>query len=212
MPQPLSNLPQVKSIHMVGAPYKERPRHMEAASKIITAASISDHWMTNVVVSLSPQNATRLAHHLISLDNDAKKTAAFEAIASVLLPQDMHELLRLIVSKHRSANKLRQPFAHHRFGFTEDVEDLLLLIDPRRELIDRAKNVELDANPPKTQEERSLWLQEKGQTLKELRESIMAYTLTEMENILKTIEVVTRNLNVDDRSPLTGPPATDPRT
>lgn len=156
---------------------------MEAASKIITTAAFSDQWLGNILVSLSPENAVRLATHLNLLDNDGKKTATFEAIAAVLLPHDMHELLRLIVKKHRSANKLRNPFAHHRFGYTDDDKDLLLVIDPKRELIHRAEREALDAKHPTTEDERKTWFEARQKSAVEFEGSINAYSLAEMERI-----------------------------
>ena len=196
MPQPLSNLSKVKNLNLSlsAAVYTARPKHMESVSKIITAAALSDQWMGNILVGLSPQNAVRLAHHLNSLENDAKKTASFEALAAVLLPEDMHDLLRLIVKKHRSASKLRNPFAHHRFGYTDDVEDLLLLVDPRHELIHRAQREELDANPPQNQEEKTVWFAARQKSAEEFEASIMTYDLAEMDRIQRDIQQATQCL------------------
>ncbi|TIU47180.1 MAG: hypothetical protein E5W19_23250 [Mesorhizobium sp.] len=146
---------------------------MEAASKIITAAAFSDQWIGNILVGLSPE------------------TAAFEAIATVLLPEDMHDLLRLIVKKHRSASKLRHPFAHHRFGFTNDVEDLLLLIDPRRELILRAQMAESAAKPPTNEKDKPAWFSARQKNAEDFEASIMAYDLAEMDRIRAEIEFAT---------------------
>ncbi len=161
MPQPLRTLKHIKSTAYGIDAWAERPGHMFAVMRIIAAASFADHWFGNILVGIAKDRKVDLADLYNGFESEAKKTTSFEATATALLETNMHETLRLIVKAYKTSMKLRHPFAYSRFGFTPDDIDFIMLINPRDELLSRARHEALDAKPPKTEEEKKAWFEEK---------------------------------------------------
>lgn len=194
MPQPLSRMGHLKTKSYGIDACNERPLHMLEAMKIISAAAFAEQWLGNILVGLAPESAMRMAKHLNSLESEAKKTASFEATATVLLGEDMHDLLRSIVKEYRSACKARHPFAHHRYGWAAEDRDILMLIDPRHELLDRALRGSLT---PQLQDDGQMspeQLSAYSESSRKLDETIMCYRLAELQEISARIKVATLNL------------------
>lgn len=138
MPQPLRSR-RITSF-VTGDVTLLKPELALGALNIIMAAAEADMAVSKVLVTLSPANGPRLAEHYNSQEGDAKKGATLEAIAAVLLPPDRQELLSRILRKHRSASKERTPFAHWRYAHSPQALDLLILVDPKKELIAEANS------------------------------------------------------------------------
>lgn len=188
MPQPLNKIPNIQSTVYDDTVFTSRPKHMEAAMKIIVASAHAEQWFGNILIGLNHDSGVRLAKQYNSFENDAKKKASFDTLATALLPAEMQDALKLVIKKHSTATKLRHPFAHHRYGFCKEVDDLILLIDPRSELINRAELQFLDSNKPKTEAEKTVWFDSRKRSQGAFDNTIMGYQLAELESIVSQIK------------------------
>ena len=184
-------MPQLKTRNYAVDACQERPKHMLEVMRIIAAASFADHWLGNILIGLSPMKGVRLAKQFNALENDSKKAANFEGIAAALLEDDMHELLHRVVKLYKKTIKKRHPFAHQRYGWAKEDEDILLLIDPRHELLDRAVRGALQAQAPNGGVMPKEWWDELHAAGKKKEEGIMCYRLAELESIREEIEETT---------------------
>ena len=169
----------------------ERPKHMLESMRIIAAAAFAEQWFGNILVGLSAEKGVRLAKQFNSLEGEAKKAASLEATATSFLEPDMHDLLHLVVKVYRSAMRSRNPFAHHRYGWSPDDEDIIMLIDPRHELVERAFRAEMFAKNPGEGAMPREFFDALEKASKGVEETIMCYRLPELESIRKSIEEAT---------------------
>jgi hypothetical protein len=82
----------------------------------------------------------------------------------------------------------RHQFAHCRYAWTQQEEDALLLIDPKQELLYRANELEIGMRirPEGTSAVEAM--NESDDNLRDFRNSIFAYSLQELKEILERIE------------------------
>jgi hypothetical protein len=147
-----------------------RPEHAKLALQIIVAGAASEIAFGKIVHALAPAQAHRMAKIMTGHESDAKKLAAFQAVAAVSLHDDSElALLNRIVAKQASALKLRNPFAHSSYGHTDDDPDLLLLVNTRDTILWHGDGFRADERTRK------------------MNELIFAYTLAEMQGIIETI-------------------------
>jgi len=169
MPQPLSRMPWLKRRTFGGA-FETRPKHMEAAFRIIVAGSTAEHRLKMILVGISKE-PIKTAKHINSLESEAKKQAVYDAISLMVLPDRDHELLKKLWRNMNNVLKLRHAFAHNRFGYSADDDDLLLVVDMRYELVLQAA------------QRVSFLGDEVGTAQKVLEDHIMGYKLKELQEI-----------------------------
>lgn len=141
MPQPLGNR-ALRYSYTWGQVALARPDLAGLVFQIIGLGADIETQYGRLLVSLAPQNAIRLARHLGSMDNDGKKRATIEAVASVSLSPEQHEILQSVLRSAASASKLRHPFAHGRIGQIDELDDALVLVNSKDEILAFAREIE----------------------------------------------------------------------
>lgn len=179
MPQPVTRIPQAKNRTFLMTVFEKRPEHMQWAFRIVATASMAEQWVGNVLVSLSPHHAIAIANFFNGLEADSRKSTAIDAIALMAMDSKLSELYKIAIKKLRSTLKLRNPFAHSRFGWSDDVDDLLLVVDSRNELLSRAMSISANHT-----EDWDLNLT----SFNTFSDNVMAYRLKELQDIVTALE------------------------
>lgn len=135
MPQPLTNLPQVRSYNLgsnMDSPSRTRPQLSLAAMNVIAEWSQLENFVNGLFVKLLGTNAAQAAAIFASIRNSAGQRDAFTAVASVTLanrPADQ-DLLRAVLEVCDKASKTRNRIAHWVWGYSAYLPDAVLLADP----------------------------------------------------------------------------------
>lgn len=195
MPQPLSSR-GVKTL-VTGNITTERPALAGAALRIIANASEADFALARALLNISPNSAKQLAELFSSQENDAKKGATISAIATTHLNAEMLALFKRIERAHRSMRKERTPFAHWIYAYSNERPDLLILIDPKKELLTEADLAYIHRNwlnfetlEPATAEDRTKMTEARDASMKASIDAAQSYDLAELEEIAKRFQMV----------------------
>lgn len=137
MPQPLSRTAPNASITLNNAGDRPLQRHPELAilaAEVIASWATVESFMLNVFVELMGGPTDKAATVFLALETQSAKAAAINAIAEESLADEHKALLRAIIRVTKSHQAMRDKIAHWVWGDSPDLQDALLLIDPREHL------------------------------------------------------------------------------
>lgn len=205
MPQPLTHFsPKIaRPIVYDDSVFLAIPEHILTVAQIINRAAQLEYWLGAILIGMTNETAVSTVTHHNSLENDAKKMASFNAIASAFLPADKRSLLDKVMKDYRTSMKLRNPFAHSRYAWLQNAPDYLVVIDIRKDLLERAQTIEISAkynlDPVKDiySVDKSLWPEIfalRKEKERQRRESSMCYSLDELKSISERLLTSERNL------------------
>lgn len=145
MPQPISRVAPNASIFYGNAgqrPLLERPALAALAMEAIASWSNVEAFMLRLFVELFGGKESLAAEVFLSLKGQVAKDSAIRAAAGFSLKNRPDELriLNGILSLAGTNEKHRNKLAHHTWGFSPDIPDALLLVDPRAQLQDFDKS------------------------------------------------------------------------
>lgn len=90
-----------------------------------------ESFLLNLYLELLGGAGDRAAIAYLAIETQSAKTQAIRAVAEQVLSPEHLNLLEAILAVAKSAQKSRDKLAHHVWGFSPDLSDALLLIDPR---------------------------------------------------------------------------------
>jgi hypothetical protein len=145
MPQPLSRVQPDASVSIGNVGDRPLSRHPELA--ILVAEAISswanvESFMFKLFIDLFGGNNSLAANVYLSLENQAAKNAAITAAAKTVMGVDSTEfaLFKAILAIVKANGKSRNKLAHWTWGDSPNINDAVLLIDPRTTLGDIDKS------------------------------------------------------------------------
>jgi hypothetical protein len=141
MPQPLSRVAKDANIVIGNAgmrTLRHRPELGLMAMEAIAEWSTVESFMLRMYVQLAGGAETDSAAMYLSLEIASAKSKAIATLAERKLEPNYVDLLKAIIKISKTWQKDRDKLAHWEWGFTDDLKDAILLVDPR--------NINLDKN------------------------------------------------------------------
>lgn len=146
MPQPISRVSPNATIIIGNAgdrPLMRHPQLAVLAIEAIASWSNVESFMLNLFVQLLGGNGSLAAEIFLSLENQSAKTSAVNAAAECVLENEPENLalLKAILSISKTNEKSRNKLAHWLWGDSPDLQDALLLVNPKTKMdsIDRSE-------------------------------------------------------------------------
>jgi hypothetical protein len=134
MPQPLSRVfPEANVLGLGDMPDSalcERPQLAHMIAQVIVSWSHVEGFMLKLFVTLMGGRNQIAADVFLALETQSAKIAAINAAAK-RLPENQEQLLHAILRIAKSKQRARDKIAHGSWGFSPQLPDALLLIDPR---------------------------------------------------------------------------------
>ncbi|MFC3642503.1 hypothetical protein [Aquibium oceanicum] len=134
MPQPLSRVNPNASVMVgnAGIPvFHHNPSLGLLAMESIATWSNVENFLLGLYLELLGGASDRAAIAYLAIETQSAKTQAIRAVAQSVLNEDHFELLAAILKVAKTAQKSRDKLAHHIWGFSPNLPDALLLVDPR---------------------------------------------------------------------------------
>jgi hypothetical protein len=134
MPQPLSLVRSDASIFIgnAGMPvFDHNPTLGLLAMEAIASWSNVENFLLGLYLELLGGAGDRAAIAYLAIETQSAKTQAIRAVAQNVLSSENFELLTAILAVAKTSQKSRDKLAHHVWGFSPNLSDALLLIDPR---------------------------------------------------------------------------------
>jgi hypothetical protein len=136
MPQPISRVNPRANIAIANAGDRPLLRHPDLAALAIEAiASWSnvESFLFNMFIELLGGNESVAANIYLSLENQSAKNAALNAAAETQLKEKAEEyaVFKAIMSIAKTNEKSRNKLAHWTWGDSTNIDDAILLINPR---------------------------------------------------------------------------------
>jgi hypothetical protein len=134
MPQPLSSMSPNIRIDVGNShnrPTEHYPELGLLAMDVVSSYATLETFLTSVFVELlgdSPDHAVAI---YLGSDSQSAKNAAFRAVAAETLSETELQYLEALFSVIKASGKLRHRIAHWAWGFSPDLQDAVLLADPR---------------------------------------------------------------------------------
>lgn len=136
MPQPLSKVAPHANVFIGNVGDRPLARHPQLALLTIEAiASWSnvENFMLGLFIQLLGGNESLASDVFLSLEAQSAKTAAIQAAANFVLKNEPEKIkiLKAILSMAKTNEKSRNKLAHWVWGDSPDIQDALLLINPK---------------------------------------------------------------------------------
>lgn len=143
MPQPLSSLGN-KISYSIGnntdSPSTHRPQLALAAMNVLAEWSILESFLLGLFTQMLGENPRPAAAIYGALTSDTSKRAALRAVAKVALRnQQEKDVFEAILDLYKTCAKHRNKIAHWIWGWSKELPDAVLLMDPSEHM---AKSVE----------------------------------------------------------------------
>ncbi|WP_223496354.1 hypothetical protein [Pseudomonas sp. A-RE-26] len=139
MPQPISRLYPDANIHYGNAgdrPLLQRPDLAALAMEAIASWSNVEAFMLRLFVELFGGKESLATEVFLALNGQSAKDSAIRAAAGFSLKDrpEVFQVLNAILAIAGTNEKHRNKLAHHTWGFSPNIPDGLLLVDPRTSL------------------------------------------------------------------------------
>jgi hypothetical protein len=134
MPQPLSRVMPTASVYMNNIGDFPLQRHPEMAlliAEVISTWATVEAFMLDMFVDMMGGDSNNAAIVFLALEAQSAKSAAIQAIARKVLSPDNQKLLSAILAPVKSGQKERDKVAHGVWGDSPQINDGVLLSDPR---------------------------------------------------------------------------------
>jgi hypothetical protein len=131
MPQPLSRVRRDAGVVLTPAAIAQRPHLGMLAMQTVATGSQTEQVAGQILSTLLGADLAIGLAMYEALSGAEAKRAALEGAAKAALLADDFQLFRAVVSVTRSARQRRNEFAHHIWGFSPQLDNALLLVDPR---------------------------------------------------------------------------------
>jgi hypothetical protein len=174
----------------------QRPQHAAAALRIIMAASDAELAVAVTLLNIAPRSSAKLADLFEGQNNETKKWATINAVAATHLTPELLALFERVMRVYRAAQKERTPFAHWTYAYTHEREDLLILIDPKKELRTQADLATIHLRwlgenyEPASSEDRAKMVEAREASMNAVVASALSYDLAELERIISRLSHV----------------------
>ncbi|MDZ7725711.1 MAG: hypothetical protein U5R06_23515 [candidate division KSB1 bacterium] len=146
MPNPISKVMPSASIVMgnVGnSPFSRHPDLALLVAESISSWSNVENFLLKLFVQILGGNKSLATDIYISLESQAAKTSAINAAARSILKMESDELkiFKAIMAISKANVKNRNKLAHWTWGYSPDLNEALLLVDPKATIseYDRSK-------------------------------------------------------------------------
>ncbi len=135
MPQPLSNVTKHTSI-LIGntgmqSPFQQRPALALLVAEVINTWCTVESFMMRLFVDLMGGHKELAAKVFLAMEIQSAKAVAITTAADSKLPDHHKALLRAILALVKTHQKSRDKIVHWTWGYSPDIPDALLLIDPK---------------------------------------------------------------------------------
>ena len=132
-PQPLSTIfrGQERAVHIHADAILMRPQHAALVMRVISLWSHADNILAGLVTSFLDSDFETVTTMLQALTSGDGKRAAINAAAIATLNQEDLKLYQAVMKVIKPSRDRRNDFAHHLWGFVEEIDDALLLVDPK---------------------------------------------------------------------------------
>ena len=134
MPQPLSRIKPGANIAIgnAGTPIFDHNPHLALlAMEGIASWSNVENFLLGLYLELLGGAGERAAIAYLAIETQSAKTQAIRAVAQNVLDGKHFSLLAAVLAVAKTAQKSRDKLAHHIWGYSPDLPDALLLIDPK---------------------------------------------------------------------------------
>jgi len=128
--QPLSTVNPSANHGFVSDVLGKHPQFAVHIAKVISLGSIIEHKWTAVFAHLMKSDLEAAAIVYRSLNSSAARRSILDAVAKLRLSDDDFRLMGMVRKATRQAQNLRNDFAHQLWGYSREIPDALLLIDP----------------------------------------------------------------------------------
>ncbi|TIW28763.1 MAG: hypothetical protein E5V63_03890 [Mesorhizobium sp.] len=109
---------------------KERPKLAAMIAEVIALGSSIDHQWTMIMSSLSNADPQAIMAMHSTVSNSTVQRQMLLAVAAIKMKPELLNLFKAIDTVLTPCRRLRNEFAHHLWGDSEELQDALLLIDP----------------------------------------------------------------------------------
>lgn len=134
MPNPISKVAKYGLIYFgnIGLnPFEHNPKLTILAMRCIATWSDVEQFMLSVYVTLAGGAKSDAAAVFLALESDGAKNNAISILAERKLDKTELAILRAIQKLAGAQYKRRNVLAHQTWGYSTDLPDALLLVDPR---------------------------------------------------------------------------------
>jgi hypothetical protein len=135
MPQPLSKVAPHADvmIHGIGVRLfiEQRPKLAPYAMEVIAGWSSVEASLVQIFMRLVGGNKADAAVMYLALDGDGPKRAVFKALAEQKFSGHKQEIFKSLMKRVSSIGLERNKIAHWTWGYSPNLPDALLLVDPR---------------------------------------------------------------------------------
>ena len=139
MPQPLSQFPKVLMFSLAISPpdfLKDYPNLAGLIAQVIVSWGNVETFMLSLFVELLGGDKELAADIFLALEIQSAKSAAINTAAQKL-PDDQQSVLRAILAIQKTNQKSRDKIAHWTWGHSPQIEDGLLLTNPKNRAMER---------------------------------------------------------------------------
>ncbi len=116
-------------------PLESRPELLAGAMRVISAWSVLESHLHRVFVALLKGEPAQGVAMFLTLESANAQRSVLMAAAQSALPSEDVELLQAILDIYKKKATMRNRIAHHLWGYTDLIEDGVLLMDPRDYLV-----------------------------------------------------------------------------
>lgn len=128
--QPLSSV-NPKANHGFGTTtFKEYPNLAIYVAKVISFGSVMEHKWAAIFAHAMKSDLEAAMTIYKGLSGSASRLSILRGLAGLRLSVEDYELMEAVYVATRYAQRLRNDFAHHLWGYSPEIKDALLLIDP----------------------------------------------------------------------------------
>lgn len=145
MSQPLSRVAPVAEVDFSPSSLQMRPQLAVLAMQVVATGAQMEFRIGALLSHILHTNTRAgIAMYQAVASEDGKRNM-IRAAAGVLLADDDAALVEAVFVINKSARDLRNAYAHHMWGHTDELPDALLIADPREMQAALAANQELRA-------------------------------------------------------------------
>ncbi len=130
-PQPLSNFNRPCGINFNQGEIEQFPERTATTMSVVSTCSSIDQSIANLVSRFLKADYEVVAEMLQAVISAEGRTAAILAAAKHTLPDEDITLFDAVRVATNPSRKKRHAFAHHIWGFSPQIDDALLLMDPK---------------------------------------------------------------------------------
>jgi hypothetical protein len=132
--QPLSRVHPTATAHFKQFDLSIRPKIAEGIAQCITAWTEVELQMGHLLAILLETTASTAMSMYLSVDAASAQAAILTAAAESVMTEDEFEVFAALMTTVRAAHKHRNKFAHWHWGYSDEITDGLLLIEPKYRL------------------------------------------------------------------------------